>query len=1120
MLSILAACVFALPQTQPNQSLGSLLNDGKPRTIAVWARAGLIESPVSFCFDDSGNMYVAETGRAGNAASDTRNIGHLNAVEDDLKFRSVEDRRAQIRRWIAQGAFEKDYFTKTEDRVRIVRDTAGSGVADWSGVFADGFRDEVDGIGAGVLFYKSKLYYTCIPNLWSFTPSADRLKAESKESLAYGYGVRWCFFGHDLHGLVAGPDGRVYFSMGDRGYNVKTREGVQLFGPDRGGIFRCWPDGSGLELFHDGLRNPQELAFDERGDLFTGDNNCDSGDRARLVYVNEGGDSGWRQDVQSLPSRGPWNREFMWHVRRDHDGFDRPAWSMPPVEYVGNGPSGLTLVPGTGEEPELRGRLLMVDFYGSGSAIHLLKHESDGAGFIVKDHRDYYRGTPTITDLAWGLDSRLYLTDWGGGWSPNPNGRVLVIENAAARATDGSADRVKALLMADLSQRPIAELLGLLADADQRVRLRAQDAIIALGSPAVSPLAELARLADVPPFARLHAIWSLGQLARMDAKAADALVQVLADSDAEIRNHAVRTLGDLRAGEAGRVVAEAASAGILARLTDASPRVRASAALALGKLGVSSARDALLGVLQNNAANDRVVADEAASAMAKLGEPTVLATLAKERPAPVRLGVVVALRKMATNEASDAASFFFLDADPAVAVEAARAVYDTLPAFDATPAAQQAASRRLLSLASIAGSSLASDRAIEPLVRRVIAANVRIGDAASAARLVSLAAAPIPDEFRLLALDRVLNWDKPTKREDVWGNWVDLPARAAADAKAAIADGLQRVLAPSARASAAVTTKARELEARYTLSVPEMVARLGKDGIPETEAVALLHELNVRDRAAAETAANAMLDRGVTGLGRAAAEKLLVERNKQKAATRIIELARTGPLADRQRSILLLGTLDVLVAREEVAKLTQQMVADEHDDGVSLEIYQAAMKQPNGSAAKKLATPLGKASNRPEGYADSLLREGGDVAAGHEVFFHHQAAECLRCHTVLGEGGTATGGQAGPNLTEVGLRLSRGKLIESICEPNAVVAKGYGTTSAMPVMTQYLSPREVRDVVAYLTSLRGGSPQGHAEHASAAAAPASSGLPWPLLLGVPVAIVAALWRAMTVGSKV
>ena len=112
-----------------------------------------------------------------------------------------------------------------------------------------------------------------------------------------------------------GPDGKLYFSIGDRGFNVTTREG-KLAVPDTGSVFRCDPDGSELEVFATGLRNPQELAFDQYGNLFTGDNNSDSGDKARWVYLVEGGDSGWRigyQFMESPYSRGPWNAERMWH---------------------------------------------------------------------------------------------------------------------------------------------------------------------------------------------------------------------------------------------------------------------------------------------------------------------------------------------------------------------------------------------------------------------------------------------------------------------------------------------------------------------------------------------------------------------------------------------------------------------------------------------------------------------------------------------------------------------------------------------------------------------------------------------------------------------------------------
>jgi quinoprotein glucose dehydrogenase len=174
--------------------------------------------------------------------------------------------------------------------------------------------------------------------------------------LASGFGVHIGVSGHDLHGLIQGPDGRIYMSFGDRGASLTNREGRRIHLPDCVGVLRCEPDGRSLEVFCQGLRNPQELAFDDDGNLWTVDNDTAGADPCRVLHLVEGGDYGWRTSYQHMEGFGQWVKEALWKGGRD--GI------LPLAGTVSQGPSGLAFYPGTGFGERLAGTFLHADFPG------------------------------------------------------------------------------------------------------------------------------------------------------------------------------------------------------------------------------------------------------------------------------------------------------------------------------------------------------------------------------------------------------------------------------------------------------------------------------------------------------------------------------------------------------------------------------------------------------------------------------------------------------------------------------------------------------------------------------------------------------------------------------------
>ncbi|HKB34905.1 MAG TPA: PVC-type heme-binding CxxCH protein, partial [Gemmataceae bacterium] len=418
------------PRVAPasKEALAAMKRLRLPKGLAVdlYAAEPLLANPVCFCFDEKGRCYVAETFRLHAGVTDNR--GHMNWLDDDLAARSVADRLALYRKFLRDRV--KDY-EKEHDRVRLLLDTDGDSKPDKAVVFADGFHRAEDGIGAGLLARKGKVYYTCIPDLWRLQDTDGDGKVDIRESLSTGYGVHVSFIGHDMHGLRLGPDGKLYFSIGDRGLNVRTKEGKRLFHPDTGAVLRCDLDGANLEVVATGLRNPQELAFDDFGNLFTVDNNSDSGDQARLVYVVEGGESGWHIGYQygsrihdersRMGNRGPWNYEKLWHLK--HDG--QPAYIVPPLAHIAAGPSGLCHYPGIGLGERYAGHFFLCDFRGEagGSGVWSFAVKPKGAAFEIADAHQFVWSV-LATDCGFGPDGAFYISDWVQGWDLTGKGRI------------------------------------------------------------------------------------------------------------------------------------------------------------------------------------------------------------------------------------------------------------------------------------------------------------------------------------------------------------------------------------------------------------------------------------------------------------------------------------------------------------------------------------------------------------------------------------------------------------------------------------------------------------------------------------------------------------------------
>lgn len=979
-LLVLSVAQPAGAQQAPNPEAEQALKRLRPPKgfqASLFAAEPDFVNPVSFTFDEKGRAYVVETHRLGNCTYDIR--GHMAWVDDDLACRTVADREAMHRKYLGDK-YEK--LTDTE-RIRLLEDRDGDGRVDHAVTFAEGFGTPATGLAAGVLARGDDVWFACIPDLWKLR-NVDG-KGADRTLLHTGYGVRIAFIGHDLHGLRFGPDGRLYFSIGDRGAHVEKEGKVLVENPDSGCVMRCNPDGSGLEVFATGLRNPQKLAFDAYGNLWTGDNNCDAGDAARWTYLMEGGDCGWRVGYQQAPGRGPWMSEKLWGM----DAWQTAPSEVPPVAHIGHGPAGICFNGGVGLPEAYKDHFFFTDFPGSVLSFAV---QPKGAGFGVTDLKTFV-GDVWPTDVEIGNDGALYFSDWVNGWGMPNKGRIYRVADPTLAGSEDVRE-AKEIIAKGMAGRTVEELSRFLGHPDQRVRTAAQFAMVDLrATPAL-----LAAVQSGPLLGKLHALWGLGQLGSVEK-----LVARLSDGEAEVRAQAAKVLGERRF--AG------AAAGLLALLKDPSARVRSFAAMALGKIGSKEAVGPLFEILRENADQDAWLRHAGVIALVWIGDAAGIVAKTADQSASVRLAALLALRRLNRVEVSA----FLEDREPAIAFEAARAISDG-PVNGAMPG-----------LAAMLGKKL-PDKAWT----RAINAAYRTADAGALVRFA--ARQDVPDAARAEALKALAEWEKPSGRDRILHVWRPIPARDAVAARDALApamgalldEGPDPVKEATAQAAGALEIKA---------AGAKLAALAAKGRPPGVRIAALKAMAALKDERLAVAVMGAVEDKDATL--RKEGTRLLAQLKSPNVVALLEKLAmEEGPVGVRQNAVESLGRMPGADAEKALSRLMDALLAGKLPAALRLDVLEAG--GPKAGLQDKIAQAhAGEKKDDPVApYRDAL--EGGDADSGRKIFYEKAEASCAKCHKVQGRGG-----EVGPVLDAVGGQKTREYLLESIVLPNKDIAQGF-----------------------------------------------------------------------------
>lgn len=1055
-----------------------------------WSGAINVPDPVACAVDPQGRVYVTSTARRRVADLEIRE--HPMWVANDLALTSVEEKESFLKDALAPGKLRaprgalKDQnqdgsidwhdLTVPSERIYQLRDTDGDGTADKITVFAEGFNTVVTGIAAGVLYHDGWVYATIAPDLWRFKDTDDDGVADIREIVVHGFGLHIAYGGHDMHGLMVGVDGRIYWSIGDKAVNVTSREGRHFFYPYEGAVMRIEPDGSGFEVYAHGLRNPQEPAFDDYGDLFVVDNDADmEGERERFVYIPEASDSGWRFNYQFMGLRSPWMQDGLWKPQFE----GQPVNFLPPISNYSDGPAGFKRDPGTALNDAMRGVFLLNEF--PSGKMRGFRVERDGASFKMIEPAIYNEGIMGV-GMSWHSDGSLMMVDWLAGWIVKGAGAIWQVDGREGTKNPLRLETHR-LLAAGFSGLSNEELVAKLGHRDQRVRQGVQFELVKRGESVA--LLRVAQTSTETLFARLHAIWGYGQLLRHGAVEVAPMIALLRDTDPEIRTQTARVLGD-----AAGTRPEAKA--LIPLLADESPRVRLQAAIALGKLREPAAVAALLAMAEKDF-EVPVLRHAVITGLAGCATAEQLAENKTTGSRAVRLASVVALRR----QGSPAIAEYLTDGDELVVGEAVRGIYDESSISAAMP--------RLAAL-------LDGTERSEAVTRRLINANLRLGTPECAARLLDFALNPSADRaMRIEALTCLRIWKSPEPIDRVDGHTRRFESAIIAGVLAPKLGSLLGLTDPELKSLGIEIMIAHSLRAGAA-QIAAIIEDAAASGELRAQALRLMAGNEKSDPAFDRALEASLTTEAPAPLHRAALE-LLLPAEPERLVTHAKVVLQTRSIPEKQHALDLIARSACAAGDAVLADYAAKLLSGTCPPALQLDVIEALRVRSAANAS--FAASLKAYEATPGAATHNELLAGGDSTAGGAVMQNNLAANCLSCHSITSSGGS----EVGPNLRLAGRDHDVAYLLESVVNPSAQIAIGYGVVSVtlkdgsnvtgtlafekeneltirlfdgvrrtvpkaniadrtapisiMPPMLDVLQPREIRDVVAYLASMTG-----------------------------------------------